>query len=344
VAPPAQFLSPSEAARQLGVSPKALRIYEQRGLIAPSRTEAGWRVYGPDEMTQASEIVALRDLGLSLAQVGRVLAGNSDDLRSALGTHQDALENEARQLASTINKVHKLRISLAQGSPPTTGDLKSLIQPRRSQSVGFALPWPWGGERFELADIRALNYIIGPLGSGKTRFARQLSQSLPDAAFLELDRLDATGSSFIERLSTDADLKQRVERARAWITGEGGDDSEALTCLLAALYGEAPAVLAVDMIEQDLNQATQEALISLLRRRGADARPLFAMTRSSSILDLASVGGNETIILCPANHSPPTLVAPYPGAPGYEAVATCLASPSVRARTAGVVAWQPSAS
>ena len=56
----AQVLNPSDAARQLGVSAKALRLYEQRGLIAPLRTAAGWRAYGPDEMTRASEIVALR--------------------------------------------------------------------------------------------------------------------------------------------------------------------------------------------------------------------------------------------------------------------------------------------
>jgi hypothetical protein len=37
----------------------------------------------------------------------------------------------------------------------------------------------------------------------------------------------------------------------------------------------------------------------------------------------------------------PSRVAPYPGAPGYEAVATCLASPEVRARTAGVIAMRP---
>ena len=49
------------------------------------------------------------------------------------------------------------------------------------------------------------------------------------------------------------------------------------------------------------------------------------------------------IILCPANHSVPTRVAPYPGAPGYEAVATCLASPDVRARTEGIIAWRPKA-
>jgi len=53
------------------------------------------------------------------------------------------------------------------------------------------------------------------------------------------------------------------------------------------------------------------------------------------------VGAEEAIIFCPANHSPPISVAPYPGAAGYEAVATCLASPEVRARTEGVIAWRP---
>jgi hypothetical protein len=94
------------------------------------------------------------------------------------------------------------------------------------------------------------------------------------------------------------------------------------------------------MVEQGLDQAAQEALIARLRRRVPGAQPLFLLTRSSAILDLAAVGAEEVIIFCPANHSPPISVAPYPGAPGYEAVATCLASPEVRARTEGVIAWR----
>jgi hypothetical protein len=83
--------------------------------------------------------------------------------------------------------------------------------------------------------------------------------------------------------------------------------------------------------------------MAYLRSRASEARPLFLLTRSSAVLDLAAVGADEAIILCPANHSPPTRVAPYPGAPGYEAVATCLASPDVRARSAAVVPWRPRA-
>ena len=122
---------------------------------------------------------------------------------------------------------------------------------------------------------------------------------------------------------------------------DGATQSDALLALISGLESEGPAILVVDMIEQGLDQPTQEALIAHLRRRASGARPIFMLTRSSAILDLTAVGADEAIILCPANHSPPTYVAPYPGTPGYEAVATCLASPEVRARTEGVIAWRP---
>jgi hypothetical protein len=93
-------------------------------------------------------------------------------------------------------------------------------------------------------------------------------------------------------------------------------------------------------VEKGLDQPTQEALMGYLRRRRG-AGLLFLLTRSSAILDLAAVGPDETIMLCPANHSPPMCVAPCPGSAGFEAVATCLASPEVRARTEGVIAWRP---
>ena len=101
----AQFLNPSEAARRLGVSAKALRLYEERGLIAPARTAAGWRAYGPDEMARVAEIAALRELGLSLAQVARVLEGDSKSLEPALAAHQAALEGRVHQLAGAVDKL-----------------------------------------------------------------------------------------------------------------------------------------------------------------------------------------------------------------------------------------------
>jgi DNA-binding transcriptional MerR regulator len=337
----AQFLNAAEAARRLGVSAKALRLYEQRGLLVPVRTAAGWRAYGPGEMARAAEIAALRALGLSLAQVAGVLGGDARSLEPALALHQAVLEDRVREISGLVEKVRGLRAELARGQAPSAGELAQLMEPAASLSVAFDLPWPWGGERFELGDIRPLNYITGPLGCGKTRLAMLLAETVPGAVFLPMDRAKDGGAAARATLDADPTLKTRVDQALAWLIEDGAEPSDALIVLLAGLEAEGPTMQVVDMVEQGLDLATQEAVIAHLRRRGPGARPLFLMTRSNAILDLTEAGADEAIIFCPANHSPPMRVAPYPGAAGYEAVATCLASPDVRARTEGVVAWRP---
>lgn len=329
-------LNVSQAARNLGVSVKALRLYEKQGLVAPERTAAGYRIYAPADMGRAREVVALRALGLSLAQVAAVLEGDALGLQDALGRHQAVLDGEVQQLVRRIDKVQALRADLARGRMPADGELPGLLGGAAATRVSFPLPWPWGGELFESGDIRPLTYLIGSLGSGKTRLARRLAEALPSAVFLGPDRLEHDGAATVQRLQSDPAWASRVRRALRWLVDEGGTPSRAAQVLLAGLEAEGHGAVVIDMPEQGLDASTQEAVIAYLRQRAKNGgRPVFMLTRSSAVLDLSAVGPDEAILLCPANHSPPFRVAPYPGAPGYEAVALCLATPAVRERLAG---------
>lgn len=333
-----EVLNASEAAARLGVTAKALRLYEERGLVRPIRNAKGWRYYGGAELARASDVVGLRALGLSLSEVARVLDGDPETWESALSNHQSMIEERARAMGRTLEQVRRLRASLAQGERPPVAELARLTAPVLQQGLTFTLPWPWADETFEVRRISARTFITGPLGSGKTRFAERVAEALPGGSFSRSGQSGAAGVSVRRGQVVDTAHQDRIDRSFAWLIGEGATPSEALQSLLVVLEGQGSAGVVVDMLEDGLDAATQQALMSYLRLARRNAAPLFFTTRSSAILDLSAIGADETIIYCPANHSPPISVEPCPGAPGYEAVSLCMATPDVRARTTGVVA------
>src|SRR6266568_1635739 len=61
-----------EVASRSGVSRKALRLYESAGILPASRrTEAGYRVYGPETLATLAFVAQARRLGFHLVQIKR---------------------------------------------------------------------------------------------------------------------------------------------------------------------------------------------------------------------------------------------------------------------------------
>ncbi|MED7947844.1 MerR family transcriptional regulator [Kitasatospora sp. NPDC058201] len=61
-----------DAAAAAGTTPRALRFYEQRGLLPPpARTASGQRRYGPEEVARVRVIRELLALGLTVEDVAR---------------------------------------------------------------------------------------------------------------------------------------------------------------------------------------------------------------------------------------------------------------------------------
>jgi len=75
--------SPSRSARGVygisvtselsGVGPQTLRLYERRGLLAPSRTDGGTRRYSDDDLERLRRITELVDQGVNLAGIAHIL-------------------------------------------------------------------------------------------------------------------------------------------------------------------------------------------------------------------------------------------------------------------------------
>lgn len=60
-APAILHLSPSETAKALGLTVRALRVYEAKGLVRPFRSRAGWRAYGPDALERLTRETTMRE-------------------------------------------------------------------------------------------------------------------------------------------------------------------------------------------------------------------------------------------------------------------------------------------
>lgn len=129
-------LSPAETARRFGVSIKALRLYEQRGLLTPLRTANGrseWRVYGPDQIARLHQILALKRLGLTLAQIGDVLAGPAD-LASVLALQEQSLRRESQRLSKALELIGTARAKLTSGQELSIDDLATLTLETRMEA------------------------------------------------------------------------------------------------------------------------------------------------------------------------------------------------------------------
>ncbi|MGD0191959.1 MAG: MerR family transcriptional regulator [Rhizomicrobium sp.] len=120
------FLSPTEAARRLRVSTKALRLYEHHGLVKPLRSAKGWRAYGPEEMVRLHQILALKVMGLSLARIAELFAQGKVALASVLAVQEDVLTRESERTTHALALIRSARARLAHGETLSIDDLATL--------------------------------------------------------------------------------------------------------------------------------------------------------------------------------------------------------------------------
>ena len=91
-----------------GVTARTLRWYDQKGLLKPLRvSDAGYRIYGPEQVDRLQLILFYRALGLELSAIRSLLDDPGFDRLAALQSHLAELVGRREQLEKLILTVRK---------------------------------------------------------------------------------------------------------------------------------------------------------------------------------------------------------------------------------------------
>ncbi|MCI1788993.1 MAG: MerR family transcriptional regulator [Actinomyces sp.] len=108
-----------ELAKRTGVSTRALRHYEDTGVLIPERTTHGYRVYTEADITRVAQIKAMISAGLGTATIKRYLDcarvgdhGTSlemcPNLRTELDSIAERLSSKQAELRQTQQRLSEL--------------------------------------------------------------------------------------------------------------------------------------------------------------------------------------------------------------------------------------------
>jgi DNA-binding transcriptional MerR regulator len=98
-----------EFAQIAQVSGRQLRYYDQLGLLTPARIDGdtGYRYYSASQLPRLNAILALKDLGLTLEEIGPLLAGDlpAAEMRGMLTLKRAELTRNLRQEAARLRHI-----------------------------------------------------------------------------------------------------------------------------------------------------------------------------------------------------------------------------------------------
>lgn len=128
-----------EVAQATGLTARALRFYEARGLVKPLRTAGGRRVYGPGELARLNAVVALKRANFSLARIAELIEGRRADLSRIVAIQLAQIDAQAAALADSRALLLSVQYRIDGGEPIDVATICSLI--RTGETIMTSTDW-----------------------------------------------------------------------------------------------------------------------------------------------------------------------------------------------------------
>ncbi|WP_017975324.1 MerR family transcriptional regulator [Actinopolyspora halophila] len=117
-----------ELAATTGLTVRTLHHYDHVGLVHPSRrTSSGHRLYAEADVQRLYQVLALRQLGLSVEETGSVMAGSAD-IGDVLAAHEQYLRQRRTELRRLEAQISALRTTLRESPRTSADDFLDLIR------------------------------------------------------------------------------------------------------------------------------------------------------------------------------------------------------------------------
>ncbi len=107
-APTDHLLRIQEASEEVGLTPRSIRYYEERGLLKPAaRSEGAYRLYDADDIERLRFIKGLRDdAGFSLSDIGQLL--EDETARASIGAQFRESTDPAERRALLLDGIGRI--------------------------------------------------------------------------------------------------------------------------------------------------------------------------------------------------------------------------------------------
>jgi len=186
-----------EVVRRTGLTSRALRFYEARGLVAPLRTYEGRRLYGAAALERIAQIVALKRAGLSLAQIQSLTARRALDLAALINAQLEALASRQAEIEEAKALLLLVKSRIDRGEPVDAATFCSLI--RQGDAVMEHENWKKVLDRYYSPEEQAHWAERMPAGFDQQDYSRQWAElSARIEAALPLDPASAQAQAFLD--------------------------------------------------------------------------------------------------------------------------------------------------
>ncbi|MBS0904183.1 Cu(I)-responsive transcriptional regulator [Pantoea dispersa] len=112
----------SDVAKKTGLTSKAIRFYEQKGVVTPPlRSDNGYRSYGAHHLDELNFLRQARQVGFTLEECRELVALFNNPARHSADVKARTLQ-KADEIAAHIEELHAMRARLVELAAACPGD------------------------------------------------------------------------------------------------------------------------------------------------------------------------------------------------------------------------------